>query len=113
MEQILNILNDTGLINNILLLTFFLVFGILFAREHSDASSPLRWIDMLVDTKTGKLSIAKVGNFIAVVVSTWIMIALVQEKESYSVLPSMFMAWLAFMGGVYTLNNFINKDNDK
>jgi len=113
MELIRDLLTDSRLMNNMLLITFFVVFGVLFFKEHRSEKSPLQWTDMLIDSDSGKLSISKLGNFIGIVVSTWIMIYLVQEKESYPYLASLFMSWLAFMGGVYTLNNFIKSKNNK
>ena len=111
--MIKEILSDITLLNNVLLLSFFIVFLILFYREHRADDSPVLWTDMLVDAKTQKLSIAKVGNFIGVIVSTWIMIYLVQVKEAYAMYPALFTVWLAFLAGVYTLNNYINAKHKK
>lgn len=109
----LDIFKDIVLLNNIILVAFLVIFGIVFARASMNPKSKLDWLDMLLDSDTRKLSLAKLGNFMGIALSSWMMIYFVQVKESYSMFPSLFMAWLAFLGGVYTLNNFIKSRNKK
>lgn len=109
------LLGDIRLLNNVLLLAFFIVFGIVFFIADRSAKSKLDWTDLLIDSDTGKLSLSKIGNFFGIAISSWILIYFVEVKEAYSMFPTLFMAWLAFLGGVYTFNNFLktkkpNKD---
>lgn len=101
------LLGDIKLLNNVLLLAFFVIFGIVFFIADRSAKSRLDWTDLLIDSDSGKLSLAKLGNFFGIAISSWILIYFVQVKESYSMFPTLFMAWLAFLGGVYTFNNFL------
>jgi hypothetical protein len=109
----LDIFKDIVLLNNIILVAFLIIFGIVFARASMNPKSKLDWLDMLLDSDTKKLSLAKLGNFMGIALSSWMMIYFVQVKEAYGMFPSLFMAWLAFLGGVYTLNNFIKSRNKK
>lgn len=79
----------------------------MFFIAHRDPNNPLIWTDMLIDTKTRKLSVSKLGNFFGIALSSWVVMYLAQVKEAYSILPTIFLGWLAFLGGVYTLNNLI------
>ncbi len=100
-------LGDILLINNVILIVFFITFFTVFAIASRSKSNKLDWLDLLLDSDTGKLSLSKFGNFFGIAISSWILIYFVQVKEAYSMFPSLFMAWLAFLGGVYTFNNFI------
>lgn len=108
------LLGDVTLLNNLLLIGFFIGFALVFFIAHRDPNNKLVWTDMLLDSKTGKLSLAKFGNFFGIAISSWIMIYFVQVKEAYSMYPMLFGAWLAFLGGVYTFNNYLkSKDAAK
>lgn len=100
-------LGDVLLINNIILILFFIIFFTVFACASYSKNNKLDWLDLLIDSDTRKLSVSKFGNFFGIFISSWIMIYFVQVKEAYSMFPGLFMAWLAFLGGVYTLNNFL------
>lgn len=101
--QIVEYIANPTLINNVILLLFFTVFGIQFYRENKNEASPFRWIDLLVDYKTQKLSLTKMGQFWGMAISSWVVIYLSQKTESYSMFPAVFAAWLAFIGGTYAL----------
>lgn len=107
MQAIIDIISNATLLNNLALIAFFVIFSIMFFVAHRDPSNPLIWTDMLVDTKTRKLSVSKLGNFFGIALSSWVVMYLVQVKEAYSIFPTIFIGWLCFLGGVYTLNNFI------
>lgn len=95
------------IMNNILLLGFFIGFAIVFAMSSKDPKSPINWTDLLVDSNTKKVSLDKLGQFWGIAISSWVVIYLAQMKEAYSVLPMIFPAYLAFLGGVYTFGKFL------
>lgn len=105
--MIKDFLGDISLINNLMLFSFFIIFAIVFAVASHSKNNKLDWLDLLLDSDTGKLSVAKFGNFFGIAISSWILIYFVQVPAAYGMFPSLFMAWLAFLGGVYTFNNFL------
>ena len=107
--MILNFLQNITLLNNVLLLTFYIIFAIMFYRANNNKGHPLNWADMLLDPDTRKLSLTRMGNFIGISTSTWVIIYFVQVKEAYGMFPSLFIAWLGFLIGAHSFNNFINK----
>jgi hypothetical protein len=108
MQTFLELFSNIVLLNNIILVAFLVIFGFVFAHASMNKKSKLDWLDMLLDSDTQKLSLSKLGNFMGIALSSWMMIYFVQVPAAYGMFPSLFMAWLAFLGGVYTLNNFIN-----
>lgn len=107
MQGVIELLSNATLLNNLALIAFFVIFSIMFFTAHRDPKNPLVWTDMLIDTKTRKLSVSKLGNFFGIALSSWVVMYLVQVPAAHSIFPTVFIAWLAFLGGVYTLNNFI------
>jgi hypothetical protein len=107
MQTFLELFSNIVLLNNIILVAFLVIFGFVFAHASMNKKSKLDWLDMLLDSDTQKLSLSKLGNFMGIALSSWMMIYFVQVPAAYGMFPSLFMAWLAFLGGVYTLNNFI------
>ncbi len=116
MENFIALISNTTFINNMILVAFFGGFLLIFFKENNDAKSPLRWIDMLLDEKTGKLSLARVGQFFGIAVSTWVIITLSMKTEWKEVFPMVFPVWLAFIGGTYSFNKYLShmkKPDDK
>lgn len=107
MQGLIDLFSNVTLLNNLMLLVFFIGFTIVFFKASNDPANKLHWTDMLLDTDTKRLSVSKLGNFMGIALSSWVIIYFVQVKESYAMFPTLFMGWLAFLGGVYTLNNFI------
>ena len=104
LTEVISIITNTAFLNNLLLIAFFIIFGYFFKIENDNPSSKLDWADMLLDSKTGKLSITKLGQFFGVVVSNWAIIYLIQlvkPTDAPSILLWMFPMWLAFIGGTY------------
>ena len=99
--EIINLFaNNIALMNNVLLFAFFIVFGIVFWREHKNSASPLSWTDMLIDNKTNKLSLTKLGQFWGISMSTWITIYMTQKLTSEQIstmFPMVFGTWLTFL----------------
>ena len=111
LTQIDSFILDTALLNNLLLMVFFIAFFILFFKANNDDKIVLTWIDLLVDQKTNKLSIAKLGQFWGVAISSWVVISMSQIKESYTIFSSVFAAYLAFLGGTWSFNQFLKSKN--
>ena len=95
------------LINNMLLLAFFVIFGIVFTVASLNPKSPVHWTDLIVDKKTKLVSIAKIGQFFGLAVSTWVVITLTQTKDSIAVLPMIFPMWLAYIGGSWSYDKYM------
>ena len=108
-----NLLANELMINNILLIAFFIVFFYLFMKENKDESSPVRWTDLLVDTKTNKLSLTKLGQFWGIAISSWVVVSLSQTPAAYSIFPMIFPAYLAYLAGSWAFNSYIKNKNDK
>lgn len=102
-------IGDVAFINNLLLILFFIVFGLMFLVESRSKESRYKWVDLITDTKTGKFSLTKFGQFIAVVVSTWVVITFTQIKESYTIFPLVFLSWLAFVSGVWAFKQWLSQ----
>lgn len=115
--DIVALITNTTFINNAILVLFFIGFLIIFFRESHNPKSPLVWIDMLLDTKTKKLSLTRFGQFFGIAVSTWVVITLSMKDEWSSAYPLVFGMYLAYIGGTYSFNKYIDntskpKDNN-
>jgi hypothetical protein len=99
--DIIKILSENiGLLNNFLLIAFFATFAHLFMKESKNDKSPLLWTDMLLDSKTNKLSISKLGQFWGISISSWVAIYMAQKltpDQIASMYPWIFGTWLAFL----------------
>lgn len=109
----------TFLFNNIaavFLLGFFIIFGIIFWREHKDRNSPLRWVDMLLDKKQDRLSLTKFWQFVGSVVFIWVVITMTM---SGTITPEILGIVGAFILGGYGLTTYVkggqtkDRDDDK
>lgn len=101
------IFTDSGLINNLMLLGFILVFTVVFFIESRDKNSPVYWPDLILDSKTNKLSLAKFGQLCGIAVSTWVTIFLAQNPVSYGIFPVVFPMYLAYIGGTWSYNAWL------
>lgn len=111
----IDLLTNTTVINNFLLIGFIFCFAFLFMRESNNPKSPIDWRDLLIDTKTNKMSVGKFGQFWGIAVSTWVIIALAQRPEAFSIYPIIFPMYLAFIGGTWSYSTYLKnkKDNDE
>lgn len=108
-----DLVNNTSFVNNMILILYFILFGFFFYKENRNANSPVQWVDMLVDNKTNRLSLAKFGQFWGISISSWVVIYLAQLPAAYSIFPMVFPAWLAFLGGTWAFNSYVkNKKED-
>lgn len=107
LQEIYTLLTNDSVINNIILLGFILVFTIIFLRESWNPNSPVYWPDLIMDSKTNKLSLAKFGQFWGIAVSTWITIFMAQNPESYGIFPMVFPMYLAYIGGTWSYNKWL------
>ncbi len=108
LDSFLSFFQQPMLMNNILLVSFFVGFAIIFGLSSMDPKSPVHWTDLLVDKKTGKVSLDRLGQFWGIAISSWVIIYLTQTKEAYSIMPMLFPMYLAFLGGVYSFNKYLS-----
>ena len=101
------LLTNTTVINNFLLIGFIFCFAYLFMRESNNPKSPIDWRDLLIDTKTKKMSVGKFGQFWGIAVSTWVIITLSQVPEAFSIFPIIFPMYLAFIGGTWSYSAYL------
>jgi len=106
-DDILRLLTNTTALNNFILLGFIFCFAIFFMLESRNPKSTVSWPDLLVDQKTGKLSLAKFGQFWGIAVSTWVVIFLAQSETAYGIFPMVFPMYLAFIGGTWSYNAWL------
>lgn len=112
-ELALQLIRDTAFLNNLLLLFFFVGFAYVFHKENNDDESPIKWIHMIVDTKTQRLSLNKLSQFWGMAISSWIVIYMAQIPATYAIFPMVFAAWLAFIGGSYAFNTFLKNKKEE
>ena len=98
---------DSAALNNFVLLGFIFVFTVIFFLESRDEKSPLYWPDLILDSKTQHLSLAKFGQFCGIAVSTWITIFLAQNPDAYGIFPMVFPMYLAYIGGTWSYNAWL------
>lgn len=88
-----------------ILLLAALVFALLLSYwQRTDAEFDLRWL--LVDTVTGKVSLFKLGQFVALVVSTWV---LVYETRRGMLTEWLFGFYMAAWAGANIANKFVER----
>lgn len=87
----------------------FLCGMLLLGRWHRDKDNAfdLRWI--IVDTKSNRVSLFKVGQFVALVVSTW---ALIYEVRHNRLTEWLFVGYMISWAGANTLNKVVDKRNE-
>ena len=86
------------------LLIAFLVMVSAITRAHLNPKSRLDWEDLLLDEHTFKMSLIKLGQMIGIIVSTWVVIDIVDTKHSIGV--EILLAYLAFLLGGYGISTF-------
>lgn len=109
------------LINNLLLLAFFFTFAVVFWRESKNKESKVNWTDLLTDSKTGKVSLTKLGQFWGIALSSWIVIYMVQKltgDQIASMFVVVFGSWLTFLVAQSSIRAFKatriqHKDDEK
>ena len=83
------------------------VFAIaVFVYWHVDKTTRFDIRDLLVDKKTGRLSLYKIGQFFALVVSTWV---LVRETNSDRLTEWLFIAYMVAWSGANLANKYLDK----
>jgi uncharacterized protein YacL len=112
MEYLIKLLTtDISILNNLLLLIFFAGFGFIFWQESKHPDKPLNWADMLLDNKTQRLSLTKLGQFWGIIISSWIAIYMTQKLDHVEIaqmFPYIFATWLTFLvtsTGIKLLNS--------
>jgi hypothetical protein len=72
-----------------------LAFSVMiFFKASKNPNSPIHWEDMLIDHTNGKTSPYKLGFLIGVVVSTWVVITLLDQKNLGLDILGAYLAYL-------------------
>jgi hypothetical protein len=66
--------------------------------------------DIIVDTSTGKVSLYKIGQVVALIISTWI---IVHETKSNRLSEWLFLSYMAIWSGTNLAKAIIEKNNPK
>jgi hypothetical protein len=96
-------------VNDLLLLIgLVLSLALLYRWQCKDDQFDLRWL--LVDTTTEKVSLFKLGQLVALAVSTW---AIVVETRAGHLTEWLFLAYIGVWSGANVGNKIIGKMKDK
>ena len=90
--------------------TWFVLFILgffvwLFMRAHRNTNSRVNWEDLIVDTKTNKVTPYKVGYLIGVIVGTWITIKLADTNKLTFDIFGFYLAYLVGGAGWMAIVN--------
>lgn len=107
------VVSNTTFINNGLLMAFFVIFVGAIIHQSMSKTNQLKWTDLVTDSKTGRFSIAKVGQFWGAVIGSWLIVHLANTTDAYPILPMVFTAYLAFLGGSWGFNQFLKTKQPK
>ncbi len=102
--------------NSFLLMTFVFLFIFVFWKEHKNPKSNLVWTDLIIDPKTNKASVTRLGQFWGIFLSGWIMIFLTQKIPADKIADMyayLFGIWLAFLVGSYSMSNFFKMKTEE
>jgi hypothetical protein len=66
--------------------------------------------DIIVDTSTGKVSLYKIGQVVALIISTWIII---HETKNNRLSEWLFLSYMAIWSGTNLAKAIIEKNNPK
>lgn len=93
------------MINDALLFGLIAAFLlVLLMWQRKDDQFDLRWL--LVDTATEKVSLFKVGQFVALIVSSW---ALIHETRNNHLTEWLFLAYIGTFSGLNVANKVVDK----
>lgn len=93
------------MINDALLLALICALLIVLGFwQRKDDEFDLRWI--LVDTKTNKVSLFKLGQFLALIVSSWVLIYMTRSGK---MTETIYGLYIATWSGVNVLNKLAEK----
>ena len=84
----------------------FSLFLMLLVYWHIDKATRFDIRDLLVDKKTGRLSLYKIGQFFALIVSTWV---IVRETNSDRLTEWLFIAYMAAWSGANLANKYLDR----
>lgn len=79
----------------------------LFSKAMKNPDSPVMWEHLIVDSSNNRTSPYKLGYLIGMIVSTWIVVALMdKDKLTFD----MFGTYLTYLLGGAGVNSFVKKD---
>ena len=83
-------------IDTLVLMVATLIFLILLWTWHGDEKVPFNLMEMLIDSKTKRVSLMKCGQALALLVSTWV---IVHETRAGRLTEWLFLAYTACWAG--------------
>ena len=86
------------------------MFVVILWLWHTDHMTKFDLTQVLVDSKTGKTSLMKMGQFTALLVSTWV---LIHETRASRLSEWLFLSYMGVWGGVNIANKWINRPTQK
>jgi hypothetical protein len=93
-----------------LLLVCAVVACVFLAYWHLDKSSEFDVRDLLIDKRTKRLSLNKIGQFFALLVSTWV---LIYETRSGRLTEWLFIAYMIAWSGTNLANKYLDKQKSQ
>lgn len=109
MESIIKMFDWVGNNNDMAVLFFVFIFGgILLIYWHADKRTDFDLRDLMIDVKTGKLAVLKVGQLASLMVSTWV---LIHETRAGKLSEWLFSAYMLVWSGSDLVKRYIDKDS--
>jgi len=87
------------------LLALLLVFAVVLLYRLVEQDNPLQWVDLVATH--GVLNAYKIGYWIGSGIGAWVV---VKQTLTNHLDPSVFAAWLAFIGGVTAFTSMAGRD---
>jgi hypothetical protein len=106
MEFLQSVLNNLELW--VLIVTSIGIFFLL-VYWHLDKTTRFDLRDLLIDSKDGQLSLFKVGQVLALMVSTWV---LINETRNARLTEFLFIGYMVAWSGANVLSKYMNTKND-
>lgn len=98
----------TPLVTYSLLFVLAVIFcWFIYHLRKSDTASPL---DLITTPDTGRLSAAKIGQLVGVIVSSWVIIAAARAGQLSA---EMFLIYLAYTAGVDLFGKYLRSKEQK
>jgi hypothetical protein len=95
-------------IDTIILIGGGSVFFAFLIYWHSDKSTRFDIRDLLIDSKTKELSLYKVGQLLALIISTWV---LVHETRAGKLSEWLFGLYMIAWSGINMVNKYLTKSD--
>lgn len=108
MTEFLTIFNKH--LDSIILLGGFFGFLFLMVYWHADKNTHFDIRDLLIDSKTKELSLYKVGQLVALIISTWV---LVHETRAGRLSEYLYAGYMIAWSGTNLIKKYLEKSEPK